>query len=138
MTARLKMSTAAPWFIGMVGLLTSFSASASSYAVSTDSINNFSITGIPMSREPAFVQAFGYVKKAAALANRDAGHLDARIADAIAKAADDELIGTCGFICRVNATMRRVATGSEMATTTTFAATTPAWRSTSPRTFSFT
>src|SRR5215475_50135 len=29
---------------------------------------NFNITGIPMSTEPYFVKAFGYVKKAAALA----------------------------------------------------------------------
>ena len=38
---------------------------------------NFHITGIPMSLEPNFVKAFGYVKKAAALANRDLGVLDA-------------------------------------------------------------
>ena len=37
---------------------------------------NFHITGIPMSLEPNFVKAFGYVKKAAALANRDLGVLD--------------------------------------------------------------
>lgn len=43
---------------------------------------NFHITGIPMSTEPYFVKAFGYVKKAAALADRDLGVLDARIADA--------------------------------------------------------
>ena len=30
---------------------------------------NFHITGIPMSIEPYFVKAFGYVKKACALAN---------------------------------------------------------------------
>ena len=36
-----------------------------------------------MSPEPNFVKAFGYVKKAAALANRDLGVLDAKIADAI-------------------------------------------------------
>ena len=54
MTTRIKKATAAPWFIGMVGLLTSFSASASSYAVSTDSISNFSITGIPAGSFGAF------------------------------------------------------------------------------------
>ena len=32
---------------------------------------NFHITGVPMAREPYLVKAFGYVKKAAALANRD-------------------------------------------------------------------
>src|SRR5271165_3882975 len=50
--------------------------------------DNFHITGIPMSLEPCFVRAFGYVKKAAALANRDLGVVDARVADAIAAACD--------------------------------------------------
>ena len=54
---------------------------------------NFHITGIPMSMEPNFVKAFGYVKKAAALANRDLGVLDARIADAIAGACDRLIAG---------------------------------------------
>jgi hypothetical protein len=44
-----KLSAAMPWVIGAVGLFSSVSASASSYAVSTDSITNFSITGIPSS-----------------------------------------------------------------------------------------
>src|SRR5262245_55159227 len=54
---------------------------------------NFSITGMPMSREPYFVKAFGYVKKAAAMANRDLGVLDARIADAIIRACDRVIAG---------------------------------------------
>ena len=54
---------------------------------------NFFITGIPMSLEPNFVRAFGYVKKAAALANRDLGVLDAKIADAIAAACDKLIAG---------------------------------------------
>src|SRR6186713_1337821 len=54
---------------------------------------NFYITGIPMSLEPNFVKAFGYVKKAAALANRDLGVLDAKIADAIAAACDKLIAG---------------------------------------------
>jgi aspartate ammonia-lyase len=54
---------------------------------------NFHITGIPMSLEPNFVKAFGYVKKAAALANRDLGVLDATIADAIAGACDKLIAG---------------------------------------------
>ena len=49
---------------------------------------NFHITGIPMSQEPYFVKALGYVKKAAALANRDLGVLDRKVADAIAAACD--------------------------------------------------
>src|SRR6267142_4531933 len=44
---------------------------------------NFHITGIPMSQEPYFVKALGYVKKAAAMANRDLGAIDTRVADAI-------------------------------------------------------
>jgi len=54
---------------------------------------NFHITGIPMSAEPYFVKAFGYVKKAAALANRDLGVLDGRIADAIVGACDRLIAG---------------------------------------------
>ncbi len=53
---------------------------------------NFHITGIPMSQEPNFVKAFGYVKKAAALANRDLGTLEPKVAEAIALACD-RLIG---------------------------------------------
>ena len=54
---------------------------------------NFHITGIPMSTEPYFVKAFGYVKKAAALANRDLGVLDAKVANAIAAACDRLIAG---------------------------------------------
>jgi len=54
---------------------------------------NFHITGIAMSLEPNFVKAFGYVKKAAALANRDLGVLDAKVANAIAGACDRLIAG---------------------------------------------
>ncbi|HTP74161.1 MAG TPA: aspartate ammonia-lyase [Burkholderiaceae bacterium] len=54
---------------------------------------NFHITGIPMSLEPEFVRAFGYVKKAAAMANRDLGVLDPRIAGAIVGACDRLIAG---------------------------------------------
>ncbi len=54
---------------------------------------NFHITGIPMSKEPFFVMAFGYVKKAAALANRELGVLDPKIADAIAAGCDRLIAG---------------------------------------------
>ena len=54
---------------------------------------NFHITGIPMSTEPYFVKAFGYVKKAAALANRDLGVLDATVANAISAACDRLIAG---------------------------------------------
>ena len=52
---------------------------------------NFPITGLPI--HPALIRAMGIVKKAAALANRDTGHLDANLADAIARAADDVIAG---------------------------------------------
>jgi len=51
-------------------------------------LENFHITGIPINTEPIFVQALAYVKKAAALANRDLGVLDPTIAEAIAQACD--------------------------------------------------
>jgi aspartate ammonia-lyase len=54
---------------------------------------NFHITGMPICREPYFVKAFGYVKKAAAMANRDLGVLDAKIADAIIHACDRLIAG---------------------------------------------
>ncbi len=54
---------------------------------------NFNITGIPMSSEPAFVKAFGYVKKAAAMANRDLGVLDPVVAQAIIGACDRLIAG---------------------------------------------
>jgi aspartate ammonia-lyase len=54
---------------------------------------NFHITGIPMSQEPYFVKALGYVKKAAAMANRDLGALDARVADAIILGCDRVIAG---------------------------------------------
>jgi aspartate ammonia-lyase len=54
---------------------------------------NFHITGVPMAREPYLVKAFGYVKKAAALANRDLGAIDPRVADAIVQACDRLIAG---------------------------------------------
>ena len=56
-------------------------------------IENFHITGIPISNEPYLMQAFGYVKKAAALANRDLGVLPADITDAIVQACDRLIAG---------------------------------------------
>jgi aspartate ammonia-lyase len=55
--------------------------------------DNFHITGIPMASEPYFVVAFGYVKKAAAMANRDLGVLDPRIAAAIIAGCDRLIAG---------------------------------------------
>jgi aspartate ammonia-lyase len=64
------------------------------YGVQTQrGMDNFRITGVPMSAEPEFVRAFGYVKKAAALANRDLKVLDAAVADAIVAACDKLIAG---------------------------------------------
>src|ERR1700741_5480938 len=52
---------------------------------------NFPITGYRI--HPALIRAMGIVKKSAALANRDTGHLEASNADAIALAADDVIAG---------------------------------------------
>jgi aspartate ammonia-lyase len=54
---------------------------------------NFHITGTRISVEPYFVQAFGYVKKAAALANRDLGVLDPELVEAIVFACDRLIAG---------------------------------------------
>jgi aspartate ammonia-lyase len=59
------------------------------YGVQTArAIENFHITGIPISTEPLLIEALAYVKKAAAFANRDCGVLDETIAYAIGKACD--------------------------------------------------
>lgn len=55
--------------------------------------DNFLITGIPMSAEPEFVRAFGYVKKAAAMANRDLNVLAPHIAEAIMAGCDRLIAG---------------------------------------------
>jgi len=54
---------------------------------------NFNITGIPISRERRFIKALAYVKKAAALANRDCGVLDAKITEAICFGCDELIAG---------------------------------------------
>ncbi len=54
---------------------------------------NFHITGVSMAAAPCLVQALGYVKKAAAMANRDLGVLDPRIAGAILTACDRLITG---------------------------------------------
>ncbi len=64
------------------------------YGVQTlRALENFHITGVPISHTPSFIAGLGYVKKAAALANRDCGVLDARIADAIIGACDAVIDG---------------------------------------------
>lgn len=54
---------------------------------------NFHITGRTVSREPALIKAFGYVKKAAAKANLECGALEKNIAEAIMAACDKLIAG---------------------------------------------
>jgi aspartate ammonia-lyase len=56
-------------------------------------LENFHISNVPLSREPFFIQALGYVKKGAALANRDCNVLDPTLADYISRAADRVIAG---------------------------------------------
>src|SRR5512135_3403987 len=65
---------------------------AALYGVQTERARrNFPISGLrPL---PAFVDAVVRIKKAAALANRETGRLEPRLADAIVRAADEVLAG---------------------------------------------
>ncbi|MDQ3289948.1 MAG: aspartate ammonia-lyase [Bacteroidota bacterium] len=64
------------------------------YGVQTfRALENFNITGQRISQEPFFVQALAYVKKGAALANRDLGVVDPQIAEFIIKACDRIIAG---------------------------------------------
>ncbi|HEY9170261.1 MAG TPA: aspartate ammonia-lyase [Lutibacter sp.] len=56
-------------------------------------LDNFNITGLPISKEPLFIKAFGYIKKAAAMANKDCGVLEPKIAEAICYGADQLIAG---------------------------------------------
>src|SRR3954467_15364146 len=62
------------------------------YGVQTlRAVQNFPISGLrPL---PAFVDATVRIKRAAALTHKDTGRLEARLADAIVKAADEGLAG---------------------------------------------
>ncbi len=59
-------------------------------------VENFHITGIPLSTYPSFVKSLAYVKKAAALANGQLGLLPMNLADAISRACDAVLAGKYG------------------------------------------
>lgn len=59
------------------------------YGVQTmRALENFNITGIPISSEPLLIKAFGFVKKAAALANYELGVLEKKKMEAISQACD--------------------------------------------------
>ena len=58
------------------------------YGVQTQrAVENFPITGIPISRFGALVKALGAIKEAAALANMDLGQLEPELGKAIVQAA---------------------------------------------------
>ena len=54
---------------------------------------NFHITEMPMSQEPFFAIAYAYVKKAAALTNKELGTIPADVADALVWACDQLIAG---------------------------------------------
>ena len=56
-------------------------------------VENFAITGIPIAHYPRLIKSLAYIKKAAALTNRELGLLDPALADAIARACDEILAG---------------------------------------------
>ena len=56
-------------------------------------LDNFSITGIPLSSEPFMVKCLAYVKKAAAMANAELGVIEQEIADVIVYACDEIIEG---------------------------------------------
>ena len=64
------------------------------YGVQTQrALDNFNITGVPISHFPEFIRALAMVKSAAAHANKELGQLDAVKADAIMGACDDIIAG---------------------------------------------
>ena len=56
-------------------------------------LENFDISGEPISNFPFLIKALGYVKKATALANREFNILNAEKAEAICKACDELIAG---------------------------------------------
>ncbi len=56
-------------------------------------LENFNITGLSISKEPLLIKALGFVKKAAALANKDCGVLDVKTTEAICYGADQLIAG---------------------------------------------
>ena len=56
-------------------------------------LENYDITGIPLSHFPNFIKALAMVKKAAAKANQKLGDLDKEVGEAIGKACDEIIAG---------------------------------------------
>jgi aspartate ammonia-lyase len=62
----------------------------------TRATQNFAVSGHAIDELPVFIGAIAVIKKAAALANRDIGVLDDRLAGAICQAADEIIEGRFG------------------------------------------
>ncbi|MCX7985291.1 MAG: lyase family protein, partial [Bacteroidetes bacterium] len=56
-------------------------------------LENYQITGIPISHSPRFINSLAYIKKAAAMANAQLGLLPEKIAKAICMACDKIISG---------------------------------------------
>ncbi len=85
------------------------------YGVQTlRALENFDITGIPISHYPRLVHSLAYIKKAAALANAELGLLDAAIAQVIAQACDDVLAGKLNADFVVDAIQGGAGTSTNM------------------------
>jgi aspartate ammonia-lyase len=67
---------------------------SSYYGVQTlRAMENFQITGIPISHYPEFIYSLAEIKKAAAITNQQLGLLSAEVAQAIGKACDEIIAG---------------------------------------------
>jgi fumarate hydratase class II len=68
---------------------------AAYYGIQTQrAMKNFDITGVPIAHFPQLIRALAMVKKAAALANHDLGHLNKEKKDAICQACDEIIDGS--------------------------------------------
>ena len=72
-------------------------------------IENFDITGIPISHYPRFINSLASIKKAAALANYELGFLKKNLADPIVQACDEIIAGKfySRLFCRCHSRRRR-------------------------------
>lgn len=67
---------------------------AAYYGIQTQrAMENFDITGVPISHFPELIKALAMTKKAAALANKELGQLDRKKTNAILKACDEIIDG---------------------------------------------
>ena len=75
------------------------------YGIQTQrAVDNFAITGVPISHFPELVRALAMVKKAAAMANRDLGELDPAIAATIIEVKNRVIRGEEKLYLKLNVT----------------------------------